>query len=753
MSKRKSRNKPPVDPHADREAAKYERPIPSRELILQLLDAADGPMRFDALAGALKLSEPVDVDALDRRLRAMQRDGQLVRNRNGAFLPVSEKGLIRGRVIAHPDGFGFLAPDEGGDDVFLAPRQMRGLFHGDRAVVRVMGLDHRGRPEGAVIEVLERNTHQVVGRFVDERGVSYVSPDNKRLPLDVLIPPEESNGARSGQIVLAAITEQPTKHKQPIGRVVEVLGEHMDPGMEIDIALRSYELPFEWSGEVEAEAQRFGAEVAEDAKRDRVDLRDLPLVTIDGEDARDFDDAVYCEPLDDGGWRLLVAIADVSHYVQPDSALDVEARRRGTSVYFPGQVIPMLPEALSNGLCSLNPQVDRLALVADMTVSKGGALKSHEFYPAVIRSAARLTYTEVARIVVDRTGEDRSRREALLPHLDALYELFKALSRARRKRGAIDFETQETRILFGEGRKIERIVPTVRNDAHRIIEECMIVANVAAARLLGRRKMPTLYRIHEGPSVERLEKLHAFLAGVGLSLGGGDTPTPKDYAVLLRQIQGRPDTELVQTMLLRSLQQAVYAPDNSGHFGLAHPAYAHFTSPIRRYPDLLVHRGIYHVLSGKKPGTFRFSHGDMVTLGEHCSMTERRADEAVRDVVDWLKCEHMQDKVGEVFDGLVSTVTSFGLFVQLKDVYVEGLIHVTALSNDYYQFDPVTQCLRGERSGRMYRLGDPVQVRVARVDLDERKIDFMLESAAQEAAKAAEAPRSKRRRKPRRKSR
>ena len=752
MSKRKSR-KNPVDPFADREAAKYERPIPSRELILQLLDGADGPMGFEGVAAALKLSEPVDVEALERRLRAMQRDGQLVRNRNGAFLPVSEKGLIRGRVIAHPDGFGFLAQDEGGDDVFLAPRQMRGLFHGDRAVVRVMGLDHRGRPEGAVIEVLERNTHQVVGRFVEERGVTYVSPDNKRLPLDLLIPPGETNGAQAGQIVLAAITEQPTKHKQPIGRIVEVLGEHMDPGMEIDIALRSYELPFEWADEVTAEAQRFGAEVAEDAKRGRVDLRQLPLVTIDGEDARDFDDAVYCEPLDDGGWRLLVAIADVSHYVQPDKALDAEARRRGTSVYFPGQVIPMLPEALSNGLCSLNPQVDRLALVADMVVSKGGALKSHEFYSAVMRSAARLTYTEVAKIVVDRAQGDRSRRETLLPHLDALYELFKALSRARRKRGAIDFETQETRILFGEGRKIERIVPTTRNDAHRIIEECMIVANVAAARLLGRRKMPTLYRIHEGPSVERLEKLRAFLAGVGLNLGGGDSPTPKDYAALLRQLKGRPDAELVQTMLLRSLRQAVYAPDNSGHFGLAHPAYAHFTSPIRRYPDLLVHRGIYHALSGKKPGTFPYSHGDMVTLGEHCSMTERRADEAVRDVLDWLKCEYMQDKVGEVFDGLVSTVTSFGLFVQLDDVYVEGLIHVTALSNDYYQFDPVAQCLRGERSGRVYRLGDPVQVRVARVDLDERKIDFMPEDAAQEAAKAAEAPRAKRRRKPRRKSR
>ncbi|APZ42426.1 ribonuclease R [Acidihalobacter ferrooxydans] len=750
MTRRKSR-KTPADPHADREAAKYERPIPSRELILSILDEAEGPLGFDAVAGALGLHEDVDIEAFDRRLRAMQRDGQLVRNRNGAFLPVTEKGLIRGRVLAHPDGFGFLSPDEGGDDVFLAPRQMRGLFHGDRAVVRVMGLDHRGRPEGAVIEVLERNTHQVVGRFFEERGVAYVSPDNKRLPLDVLIPPEDVHSARSGQIVLAAIVEQPGKHKQPIGKIVEVLGEHMDPGMEIDIALRSYDLPFEWSEAVEAEARAFGAEVDAQAKRGRTDLRDTPLVTIDGEDARDFDDAVYCEPRADGGWRLLVAIADVSHYVQPGSALDAEARKRGTSVYFPGQVIPMLPEALSNGLCSLNPQVDRLALVADMTVSDGGALKAYEFYPAVIRSAARLTYTEVGRIVAERAADARKNRESLLGHLDALYDVFKALARARRKRGAIDFETQETRILFGEGRKIERIVPTTRNDAHRIIEECMIVANVAAARLLGKRKIPTLYRVHEGPSVERLEKLHAFLAGVGLQLGGGDSPGPKDYAALMRQLKNRPDAELVQTMLLRSLQQAVYAPDNRGHFGLAHSAYAHFTSPIRRYPDLLVHRGIYHALSGKKPATFDFSHNDMVTLGEHCSMTERRADEAVRDVVDWLKCEFMRDKVGETFDGLVSTVTSFGLFVQLKDVYVEGLVHVTALSNDYYRFDPVGQCLRGERGGRVYRLGDPLQVQVARVDLDERKIDFILPDAAGGKPQTEEKSRAKRRRRPRRK--
>ena len=749
-----SRRKPQTsknDPYAEREAGKYARPTPSRELILAVLDEADGPMDFESLAASLGLSDPVDLEALDRRLRAMLRDGQLVRNRKGAFLPVTEKGLVRGRVIAHPDGFGFLAPDEGGDDIFLAPRQMRGLFHGDRAVVQILGMDHRGRPEGAVVEVLERNTHQVVGRFCEERGVAYVSPDNKRLTLDILIPPDQTLGARNGQIVLAAIVEQPSRHKQPIGRVVEILGDHMAPGMEVDIAVRSFELPFEWPEIVEDVARALGSEVAEEDKRGRVDLRDTPLVTIDGEDARDFDDAVYCEPLAEGGWRLLVAIADVSHYVKKDSALDEEAAKRGTSVYFPNRVIPMLPEALSNGLCSLNPQVDRLALVADMKISKGGALREYVFYPAVIRSAARLTYTEVAEILVEKRPEARLKRESLVPHLENLHALYKTLARARRRRGAIDFETQETRIVFGEGQKIERIVPVVRNDAHRLIEECMIVANVAAARFLGRRKIPTLYRVHEGPTPERLEKLRAFLSGMGLTLGGGDSPTPKDYAALMRQIKDRPDAGLIQTMLMRSLQQAVYAPDNSGHFGLAHPAYAHFTSPIRRYPDLLVHRGLYHALAGGKPAAFDYTHADMVTLGEHCSMTERRADEAVRDVIDWLKCEYMQDKIGETFDGLISTVTGFGLFVQLDSIYLEGLVHVTALRNDYYQFDPVGQCLRGERSGRVYRLGDPLKVQVARVDLDERKIDFVPVEDTNDTPKAEPKKPGRRRRRSRRK--
>lgn len=741
------------DPYRDREAAKYDRPIPSRELILQLLNDSAGPMRFDELCETLQLSDAVDLEALDRRLRAMQRDGQLVRNRVGAFLPVSEKGLIHGRVIAHPDGFGFLAPDEGGDDVFLSPRQMNRLFHGDRAVVRVMGIDHRGRAEGAVVEVLERNTRQVVGRFCEERGMTFVAPDNKRIPLNVMIPPQDRSGACPGQIVLAAIVEQPSKHSPPIGRIVEVLGEHMDPGMEIDIALRSYELPHKWPDDVLAEAQRLGDRVAEKAKHERVDLRSVPLVTIDGEDAKDFDDAVYCEPDGEGGWKLLVAIADVSHYVPADDALDMEAKRRGTSVYFPGQVVPMLPEALSNGLCSLNPHVDRLTLVADMSISKGGALKKFDFYEGVIRSAARLTYNRVATMLAGEEGSEDGKYAELMPHLHNLYGLYKTLNKARQRRGAIDFDTQETRIVFGEARKIERIVPVQRNDAHRLIEECMIMANVAAARFLSKHKMPALYRIHQGPKQDKLDDLKTFLAGVGLELNYGDgDPRPKDFALVLKKAGKRHDAQLIQSILLRSLQQAVYSPDNEGHFGLALSAYAHFTSPIRRYPDLLVHRAIRHVIHNKAVRQFHYNHHDMAVLGEQCSMSERRADDAVRDVVDWLKCEFMLDKVGQVFEGLVSTVTGFGVFVQLKDVYVEGLVHVTALSNDYYRFDPVSQSLHGEHGGRVYRVGDLMSVRVARVDLDERKIDFVPEEVTGESGrkKGKSSSRSKRRRKQRR---
>lgn len=717
------------DPFAQREAEKYERPIPSREYILQTLKQSEGPLDFAALTDRMGISDPIDQEVFNFRLKAMLRDGQLVCNRKNAYLPVDEAGLLRGRVIAHSDGFGFLRPDSGGDDIFLPPRQMRGLFDGDKVVVRITGIDRRGRKEGAIVEVLERNTTRLVGRLEEEDGVAFVMPDNKRLLLNVLIPPGQKNKARSGQIVLCEITHQPTKRTAPIGKIIEILGEHMDPGMEIHMSLHNYDIPFIWPEDVSSEIRGFSSEVVEEDKTNRVDLRHLPLVTIDGEDARDFDDAVFCERLDTGEWRLIVAIADVSHYVVEDTALDLEAQRRGNSVYFPGRVIPMLPEVLSNGLCSLNPQVDRLAMVADMVIGKGGALKKYEFYQAIICSSARLTYTEVARILVDQDPIVSARRSKLLPHLNDLYSIYHVLTRARRRRGAIDFETQETRIVFGETRKIEQIIPVQRNDAHKLIEECMIVANVAAARFLQQSKMPTLYRIHEKPDPDRLEILRTFLHGLGLTLEGGSEPTPKDYEKLMEKIAPREDASIIQTMMLRSLQQAVYAPENKGHFGLALAHYAHFTSPIRRYPDLLVHRAIRHVLSGKSVEHFFYDQEKMFAIGENCSMTERRADEAVRDVVDWLKCEYMQDKLGESFPGIVSTVTAFGLFVQIKELFVEGLVHVTALQNDYYRFDPVGQCLRGERSGQIYRLGDQIRIQVARVDLQERKIDFVLDQS------------------------
>jgi ribonuclease R len=723
------------DPYLEREAEKYDNPIPSREVILQVLTDSDHPLDFASLAEALGLREEQDLDALKKRLRAMERDGQILFNRRRQYVPVARADLISGRVMGHPDGFGFLIPDDGSPDLFLHAKQMDSVMHGDRVLASVRGLDPKGRREGAVVEVLERATEQVVGRLLVEQGIAFVVPDNKRITQEILIPPDQLNGAQSGQIVVAAIIEHPTKRSRPIGKIVEVLGDHMAPGMEIDIAIRSHELPFEWPQAVTEEADKLGHKVPERAKKGREDLRQIPLVTIDGADAKDFDDAVFCTR-DGEHWRLLVAIADVSYYVKPGSALDKEATLRGTSVYFPGKVIPMLPEILSNGLCSLNPQVDRLCMLCDIKLDDEGTVIEYQFKQAVMNSAARLTYDQVAAMVVDHNRELRAEYESLVPHLDDLYALYHVLNHARLERGTIDFETTETKILFGEDRKIAAIEPSVRNDAHKIIEECMILANVCAARFLKEHDIPALHRVHAPPSAEKLEDLRAFLAGVGLSLGGGMEPEPADYARVLQQVQGRADFHLIQTVLLRSQSQAQYSPDTeTGHFGLAHEDYAHFTSPIRRYPDLLVHRGIRHVLEGGTAANFMYSHADMQALGEHCSMAERRADDASRDVTAWLKCEYMQEHVGEVFDGIITAVTNFGLFVELSDIYIEGLVHVTALTNDYYRYDPVRHRLTGESSGRTFRLADSIRVKVVRVDLDERKIDFVLADGAEKSEK------------------
>jgi ribonuclease R len=714
-----------IDPYAQREAEKYENPIPSRELILQLIEEVGRPLRRKEIARAFSLAGEDQLEALRRRLRAMERDGQLIFNRAQQYCLVNSRDLIAGRIIGHPDGFGFIKPDDGSDDLFLSPREMDQLIHNDRAVVRVSGIDKKGRREGAVVEIIERNTHQVVGRLYKDRGFTYVVPDIKNIAQTVLIEKGDAGKAKVGQIVVAEILEQPTKLRQPIGRVIEVLGDHMAPGMEIEMAIRSYELPNQWPDELLKEIKPLKNEVPESAKQNRVDLRDIPLVTIDGEDARDFDDAVYCQKTSTG-WKLLVAIADVSHYVQINTALDREAQNRSTSVYFPERVIPMLPEILSNGLCSLNPDVDRLCMVCELYIDQQGKVFRSRFFEAVMRSHARLTYTNVAKILVEDDKKLAKQYKALMPHLQELYALYKVLRKSREERGAMDFDTQETRIIFGPNRKIEKIVPVVRNDAHKLIEECMITANMAAARFLNRRKMPKLLRIHDGPSPDKLLSLRGFLGELGLRLGGGAKPTPLDYMHLVDSIQGRPDAHLIQTVLLRSMSQAVYSPELKGHFGLALEAYAHFTSPIRRYPDLLVHRAIRHCLQDKTPESFPYGLPDMEKLGEHCSANERRADDATRDVISWLKCEYMMDKVGEEFPGIISSVTSFGLFIELTEIYVEGLVHISNLAQDYFHFDPTSHQLLGEKTGTRYRLGDSVRVKVVRVDLDEKKIDFEL---------------------------
>lgn len=718
-----------VDPDAGLEAGKYDNPVASRKLIMQLIHE-HGALTQDSLAEKLNINDDDVLEGLRRRLIAMTRDGQLIRNRRGGFIPVDEKNLIRGRVIAHPEGFGFLVPDEGGDDLFMSAKQMRTLLHGDRAVVQVAGIDRRGRREGAVVEVLERANTTLVGRLFIESSVAFVVADNKRITQDILISADQLGESRAGQIVKVEITQQPTFRHQPIGKVVGIVGDHMAPGMEIEVAIHSHGLPHEFSAEALAEADALGAEVRAEDKNNRLDLRHLPLVTIDGEDARDFDDAVYCEPEqrgDEKHWRLLVAIADVAHYVDLGSALDKDAYERATSVYFPGRVIPMLPEDISNGLCSLNPEVDRLAMVCEMLIGSDGEIAEYNFHEAVFRSHARLTYNQVASVLVDKDEAESERLSAVVPHLQNLYDLYHAMAKARLKRGSIDFDTTETRIVFNADQRIDSINPTVRNDAHKIIEECMIAANICAAKFISKNKVPSLFRVHEQPSDEKLEDLRGFLKDLGLSLGEPQRKIESsDYAKLTSEIQDRDDKHVVQMLLLRSMRQAMYKPENVGHFGLALQNYAHFTSPIRRYPDLLVHRAIKHIVRKLPLRDFPYDMKRMGTMGEHCSTNERRADEATRDAETALKCEYMLDKIGEQYRATVTSVVSFGLFVEIDDLYVEGLVHITNLPKDFYEFNPSTHQLVGERHGRTFNLRDKVQVQVARVDMDESKIDFEL---------------------------
>ena len=715
------------DPHAAREATRYERPIPSREALLAFLEKHGQLMKAEAIADELGLNAAPDFDALTKRLAAMLRDGQLIQNRRGGYGVASKLDLIPGGVIANAEGYGFLRPDAGGDDLYLSPAEMRKVLHGDRVLASVVGADRRGRRQGAIVEVLERRSPRLVGRVVEQNGVVLVVPDDRRLHQQILIAPGKDRGARSAQIVVVEITDQPTAYRGPMGHILAVLGERLTPSLVVEMAIASHGLPNEWPAATLREAAEVEPEVADAEIAGRVDLRGVPLVTIDGADARDFDDAVYAEP-NANGYRLIVAIADVSHYVKLGSALDAEAYNRATSVYFPGFVVPMLPETLSNGICSLNPSVERLCMVCDMQIDREGEVVRSKFYAAVMLSHARLTYDRVWQAIGEKNRDACEELADVLVHLKHLHQLYKVLAKARQRRGAIDFESSEVEFRLAPSGEVVQLGAYERNEAHKLIEECMIAANVEAAKFLHKRRIPAPYRVHAPPPASKYDDLLEFLKEFHLSLPPVDQVKPCDFSALLKQVRKRPDASLIESVLLRSQSLAVYQPGDPGHFGLALSTYTHFTSPIRRYPDLLVHRAIRYAIGGGKPNEYAYSANEMAGMCVHCSQNERRADEAERDVDERYKCAWMEKHVGSAFDGIVSGVTSFGIFVELVASKITGLVHITQLPNDYYHFDAVRHLLTGERRGLKFRLGDPVRVQVLRASLEDRKIDFRLVS-------------------------
>ncbi len=751
--------------HSSTEQTQYANPIPDRAAILELLKKQSQALSQKSIAQQLELTSDEQLEALRRRLIAMSRDGQVHSDRNQHYWPVLENEYLKGTVIGHREGFGFLRCEGHSKDFVLHSSQMSKVFDGDLVLALPNGFNQRGREEARIIKVLQANTRQLVGRIEQRDGNYYLLANNQKITQRIEIPEAQLQGAQDGQYVSAELVQYPHKRNNAQAHVSEILGEPMAPRMEITLALHNHEIPHKWPEQALQQAELLGDEVSEQDKLNRIDLRALPFVTIDGEDAQDFDDAVYCQADERGGWRLWVAIADVSHYIKTGTALDQEAQKRGTSVYFPGHVVPMLPEAISNGLCSLKPKLDRLALVCEMQITPAGELLAYQFYEAVIHSHARLSYTEVGNLLANSQSsrqQDNPNSE-LLSDIQQLHALYRVLAEARQRRGAIDFSTQENRFIFNSEAKIEQIVPVQRNDAHKLIEECMLCANLATAAFLSQLSIPSLYRVHQGPKAKKLKALRSFLAERGLNLAGGEQPSPADYNQLLSQTAARVDAAVIQTMLLRSMNQAVYSPENEGHFGLAFAAYAHFTSPIRRYPDLLVHRAIRAVIHSKETGgifkriikklggkgfdpvkrvtplrpqpfkqNYPYQISEILALAEHCSMCARRADEASWEVDAWLKCHYMQAKLGEQFQATISGVNSFGLFVELADIPVEGSIHISALADDFYHFDATKQRLLGERKAKAYSIGQPISVTLARIDLDQRKIEFVLSKSAKQ---------------------
>ncbi len=701
--------------------------------ILDTLIRAGKPLTPEELEALLSVAGRRDQRELLRQLRHLQKLGRLMMNRSGRYVLPEKADMITGRVIGHSDGFGFIKSQTGGDDLLLPAREMRRVLHDDKVLVKQIGLDRRGRGVATVVELVAEDdgvtaNRKIVGRLYKSHRNLYVAPEDPRYSRDIEALEDITSGAEQGQVVVIEVTRHPLEHRQIAGRIVEILGRHMAPGMEIEVAIRKHDLPHQWPVSVLAEADKIPRQVRAYDVRKRRDLRKLAFVTIDGADARDFDDAVYCER-SGKGWTLWVAIADVAHYVSTESALDHQALERGNSIYFPNRVIPMLPEALSNGICSLNPDVDRLCMCCEMQIGPRGAIKSWHFYNGVLRSRARLTYSKVAAALTNNDAGLLGQASPLLPHLQQLERLFHAFLKARKRRGAIDLDLPETRIFYNAERKIDRIEASVRNDAHRIIEECMLAANVCAAQFVTSHRACGLFRVHPGPKPERLADLRAFLGQFGVQLGGGDKPQGHEYQRVIEQLPDEPaKRRLVQTMLLRSMSQAVYSEHNDGHFALTYPGYAHFTSPIRRYPDLVLHRVIKQILSRRVIPVDTPQREAMHSMAVHCSTTERRAEEASREVIQWLKAEYMQDRIGEEFSATVTTVTGFGIFVELKALFVEGLVHITELGNDYFHFDPLAHRLSGERSGQRFTVGDAVRVRLIRVSLEDAKIDFSLVS-------------------------
>ncbi|MGB5257062.1 MAG: ribonuclease R [Woeseiaceae bacterium] len=707
---------------APRKSRPYKHPIPSQNELISFLEEAGKPLKIEKILGGFSLKGQRMRSLLSDRLNSMVRAGQILENRRGEFCLTAKLDLVTGTVSGHRDGFGFVIRDDGvEDDVYLSAREMRSLFDGDRVAVRISGLDRRGRAEGDLVDVLERGLQEVAGQYIRERGIGIVVPDNPRISHRILIPKGEAGKAKPGDMVVVEILDFPTKVEQATGRITTVIGKPGEKGIATDIAIHSHGIPFEWPKAVLGEIKAYGEDVPRTAKAGREDLRSLDLVTIDGADARDFDDAVYCEK-SGSGWRLLVAIADVSHYVDVGTELDKEATRRGTSVYFPDRVVPMLPEVLSNGLCSLNPKVDRLCMVCDMRVSAEGKVTRATFYEAVMRSKARLTYSQVSKFLESDNNSEVP--QDLQASIRELHSLYKAFAKARGRRGAIEIDLPQTKFKLNADGEIERIEVVPRNDAHRLIEECMIAANVEAAKFLKKHRIPGLYRVHPKPDPDRFGDLRLYLVSLGLKVAHPDHVEPRHFTELIRQIKDRPDAAAITMAMLRSLTHAEYSPKNVGHFGLSLESYAHFTSPIRRYPDLLVHRAIRHIVRGGKPGRYDYSPKEMERLGAITSAHEKRAEEATRDVEAWLKCQYMEGHLGDEFDGVITGVTNFGLFVQITELLTDGLVHVTSLANDYYRYDSGSQRLIGERSGKTFSLGEPMRVRVQRVDMETRKIDF-----------------------------